>query len=39
MNGKTTIIPGVRNKLLALSVRFGPRKLVPMIVRAMQSPT
>jgi uncharacterized protein len=38
MNGKTTIIPGVRNKLLALSIRFGPRKLVPMIVRAMQAP-
>lgn len=38
MNGKTTIIPGVRNKLLALSVRFGPRKLVPMIVRLMQAP-
>jgi uncharacterized protein len=37
-SGKTTIIPGLRNKLLAQSVRFGPRKLVPMIVRAMQAP-
>jgi short-subunit dehydrogenase len=34
--GKTTIIPGLRNKLLAFSVRFAPRSLVPGIVRRLQ---
>jgi len=38
MRGKTTIIPGWRNKILAFSVRLGPRKLLPMIVRLMQAP-
>ena len=38
MRGKTTIIPGLRNKILAFSVRLGPRKLLPMIVRLMQEP-
>jgi len=38
MKGKTTIIPGFRNKILAFSVRLGPRKLLPMIVRFMQQP-
>jgi len=38
MKGKTTIIPGWRNKMLAFSVRLGPRKLLPMIVRLMQEP-
>ncbi len=38
MRGKTTIIPGLRNKIFALSVRLGPRKLVPMIVRLLQEP-
>jgi short-subunit dehydrogenase len=37
MAGQTTIIPGIRNKLMALSVRLGPRKLVPMIVRLLQA--
>ena len=39
MRGKTTIIPGFRNKLFAMSVRLGPRKLVPMIVRLLQEPS
>ena len=39
MGGKTTIIPGLKNKICALSVRLGPRKLVPMIVRLLQEPT
>ncbi|HEY6241600.1 MAG TPA: SDR family oxidoreductase [Burkholderiales bacterium] len=38
MKGKTTIVPGWRNKILAFSVRLGPRKLLPMIVRLMQEP-
>ncbi len=38
MKGKTTIIPGFRNKILAFSVRLGPRKLLPIIVRLMQQP-
>ena len=38
MKGQTTIVPGWRNKLLAFSVRLGPRKLVPMIVRLLQEP-
>ncbi|HMG60267.1 MAG TPA: SDR family oxidoreductase [Burkholderiales bacterium] len=38
MRGKTTIIPGWRNKILAFSVRLGPRKVLPMIVRLMQEP-
>jgi hypothetical protein len=38
MKGRTTIIPGWRNKMLAFSVRLGPRKLLPMIVRFMQEP-
>jgi short-subunit dehydrogenase len=38
MKGKTTIIPGLRNKMLAFSVRLGPRKLLPSIVRRFQEP-
>src|SRR5438876_12335413 len=33
MSGKTLVIPGLRNRLLAESVRFGPRKLVTAISR------
>lgn len=38
MKGKTTIIPGLRNKILVFSVRLGPRKLLPSIVRRFQEP-
>ncbi|MEI5909639.1 SDR family oxidoreductase [Bacillus spongiae] len=38
MNGKTTIIPGKMNFIMATSVRFGPRKLIPSIVRKMVEP-
>lgn len=38
VKGRTTIIPGWRNKILAFSVRLGPRKLLPIIVRFMQEP-
>lgn len=31
--GKTVVIPGFRNRLMAASVRFAPRNLVSMIVR------
>jgi short-subunit dehydrogenase len=34
--GKTLVIPGVKNKLLAQSVRFSPRSMVTKLVRAMQ---
>jgi uncharacterized protein len=36
MDGKTVIIPGVKNKLLVESVRFTPRKMVTKIVKNMQ---
>jgi uncharacterized protein len=36
MNNKTIVIPGLKNKLLALSVRFMPRSLVTQLVRNMQ---
>jgi uncharacterized protein len=36
MKGETVVIPGLKNKLLALSVRFTPRNLVTTIVRSMQ---
>ncbi len=36
MRSKTVIIPGLKNKLLAFSVRFCPRSLAPHIVRMMQ---
>ena len=35
MKGRSVIIPGLRNKLLALSARLGPRKLVVAIARWM----
>jgi len=35
MQGKGLVIPGLRNTLLAASVRFGPRKLVTAITRWM----
>ena len=35
MKGRSVIIPGLRNKLLALSARLGPRKLVAAIARWM----
>ncbi|MBD2411448.1 MAG: SDR family oxidoreductase [Desmonostoc geniculatum HA4340-LM1] len=36
MRGKTIVIPGLMNKLLAKSVRFVPRRIVTKIVRNMQ---
>lgn len=36
MENKTVIVPGVKNKILAESVRFTPRKLVTKLVRNMQ---
>ncbi|WP_414703584.1 SDR family NAD(P)-dependent oxidoreductase [Pseudalkalibacillus sp. SCS-8] len=36
--GKTLIIPGTQNKLLALMIRFLPRKMVTKTVRKVQSP-
>lgn len=33
MKGRGVIVPGLRNKLLALSVRLSPRKVVTAIVR------
>jgi short-subunit dehydrogenase len=37
--GKTVVIPGLANRLLAQSLRVTPRKLVTRIVRAMQERT
>ena len=36
MKGSTLIIPGAKNKILAQSVRFSPRKLVTAISRRIQ---
>jgi short-subunit dehydrogenase len=39
MAGRRVAIPGLRNRLLALSPRFAPRRFVTAIVRRMQEPT
>ncbi len=36
LEGKTVIIPGVKNKIMAESIRFTPRKMVTKLVRNMQ---
>ncbi len=36
LDGKTVVVPGVKNKLLTETVRFTPRKLVTKLVRSMQ---
>lgn len=36
MQGRTVIIPGMKNRLLALAVRFAPRHLVTSVVRRLQ---
>jgi short-subunit dehydrogenase len=36
MKGKTIVIPGLENKIMAKIVRFIPRSLVTKIVRKMQ---
>jgi short-subunit dehydrogenase len=36
--GRRVVVPGLKNKLLAESVRFTPRRLVTTIVRKMQEP-
>ncbi|MUG97286.1 SDR family NAD(P)-dependent oxidoreductase [Scytonema sp. UIC 10036] len=36
MEGKTVVITGIKNKILAASVRFSTRKMVTKIVRSMQ---
>jgi hypothetical protein len=36
MENKTVIVPGLKNQLLAQSVRFTPRHLVTKIVRSFQ---
>ncbi|TYR80693.1 SDR family oxidoreductase [Priestia megaterium] len=35
-SGKTVIIPGLKNKILAGAVRFAPRTIITSIVRQMQ---
>ena len=36
LQGKPLVIPGLRNKLLAFSVRLAPRRVVTRIARRMQ---
>ncbi|MGB7442504.1 MAG: hypothetical protein WA919_15680, partial [Coleofasciculaceae cyanobacterium] len=36
MSNKTVVIPGLKNKLLALAVRFLPRNVVTQLVRDSQ---
>jgi len=38
MKGKTIVIPGVKNRLLAETVRFLPRRAVTRFVRRVQAP-
>jgi short-subunit dehydrogenase len=35
-SGKRVVIPGLRNKLVAQSIRITPRRLVTTIVRKLQ---
>jgi uncharacterized protein len=35
MKGQTIVIPGVRNKVLATSTRFAPRRIITRIARSM----
>lgn len=37
MRERPLIIPGLKNKLLGFSVRLAPRRLVPAVVRVLQS--
>ncbi|HYL93383.1 MAG TPA: SDR family oxidoreductase [Alphaproteobacteria bacterium] len=37
MKGKTLVVPGVKNKLLAQSVRFSPRKMVTAIAGVLNA--
>ena len=37
MKNKTVVIPDIKHKILAASVRLAPRKLVTKIVRKMQA--
>lgn len=37
LEGRTVVIPGLTNKVMATSTRFMPRKLVTKIVRTIQS--
>jgi short-subunit dehydrogenase len=39
LKGQTMIIPGLRNQLQTLSVRFSPRTMVAQVVRRMQERT
>ncbi len=39
MKNKTVVIPGLKNKLLALAVRFVPRNVVTRVVRVIQEST
>lgn len=36
MRGKRIVIPGIKNRVMAASVRFAPRRLVTKIVRKIQ---
>lgn len=38
MAGKPLVVTGLRNRLMAFSVRFGPRSLVRKVVRRIQEP-
>ena len=38
MKGKTVVIPGLKNRLLAETVRFLPRRTVTRVVRRVQAP-
>ncbi len=39
MEHKVIVIPGLKNKILASSVRFSPRSIVPIVVRKMMEGT
>jgi short-subunit dehydrogenase len=36
MNGKTIVIPGMKNKLMIEALRLAPRSVITKIVRRLQ---
>jgi hypothetical protein len=36
MEGKSLVVTGLRNRLMAFSIRFAPRSMVRKVVRGIQ---
>ncbi len=39
MRGRTLVVPGLLNKVMAQSVRISPRKMVTAVARSVQERT